>query len=51
MTLDDLRVFTAVVEAGSLGAAARQLGCTQSAVSQHMSRLERACGMPVNRAA
>ena len=47
MTLDDLRVFTAVVEAGSLGAAARQLGCTQSAVSQHMSRLERECGMPL----
>lgn len=47
MTLDDLRVFTAVVEAGSLGAAARQLGCTQSAVSQHLRRLEHECDMPL----
>lgn len=28
MTLDDLRVFITMVEAGSLGAAAQQLGCT-----------------------
>ena len=47
MTLDDLRVFTIVAEAGSLGAAARQLGCTQPAVSQHISRLERELDMPL----
>lgn len=47
MTLEDLRVFTAVVEARSLGAAARHLGCTQSAVSQHISRLEQECDMPL----
>ncbi len=47
MTLDDLRVFTTVVEAGSLGAAARQLGCTQPAVSQHIRRLERRFDMPL----
>jgi DNA-binding transcriptional LysR family regulator len=41
MTLDDLRVFNAVSEATSLSAVARDLGCTQSAVSQHLSRLER----------
>lgn len=47
MTLDDLRVFTTVVEAGSLGAAARQLGCTQPAVSQHIRRLERQFDIPL----
>ncbi|MFG2755799.1 LysR family transcriptional regulator [Streptomyces wuyuanensis] len=41
MTLDDLRVFVAVCRAGSLSAVARDLGCTQSAVSQHVKRLER----------
>lgn len=44
MTLDDLRVFVAVCEAGSLSGVARQLGCTQPAVSQHVSRLERELG-------
>ena len=47
MTLDDIRVFTTVVETGSLGAAARQLGCTQPAVSQHISRLEREFDIPL----
>ena len=47
MTLDDLRVFTTVVETGSLGAAARRLGCTQPAVSQHISRLEREFDIPL----
>jgi DNA-binding transcriptional LysR family regulator len=47
MTLKDLRVFTVVVEARSLGAAARHLGYTQPAVSQHLSRLERECDMPL----
>ncbi|MEU8586793.1 LysR family transcriptional regulator [Streptomyces sp. NPDC048664] len=45
MTLDDLRVFVAVCHAGSLSAAARDLGCTQSAVSQHVRRLEREVGV------
>ncbi|QIY74563.1 LysR family transcriptional regulator [Streptomyces sp. RLB1-33] len=41
MTLEDLRVFVAVCRAGSLSAVARELDCTQSAVSQHVKRLER----------
>ncbi|WP_037603401.1 LysR family transcriptional regulator [Streptacidiphilus rugosus] len=45
MTLDDLRVFAAVCRAGSLSGAARELGCTQSAVSQHVKRLERELGL------
>ncbi|NUR04166.1 MAG: LysR family transcriptional regulator [Streptomyces sp.] len=45
MTLDDLRVFVAVCRAESLSAVARELGCTQSAVSQHVKRLERETGV------
>ncbi|MFE0106080.1 LysR family transcriptional regulator [Streptomyces sp. NPDC059009] len=45
MTLDDLRVFIAVCRAGSLSAVARDLSCTQSAVSQHVKRLERELGV------
>ncbi|MFI6354825.1 LysR family transcriptional regulator [Streptomyces sp. NPDC050743] len=45
MTLDDLRVFVAVCRAGSLSSVARDLGCTQSAVSQHIKRLERETGV------
>ncbi|MEO3784178.1 LysR family transcriptional regulator [Actinocorallia sp. B10E7] len=45
MTLDDLRVFVAVCEAGNLSAVARDLACTQSAVSQHVKRLERETGV------
>ncbi|MEU8488069.1 LysR family transcriptional regulator [Streptomyces sp. NPDC048641] len=45
MTLDDLRVYVAVCEAGSLSAVARDLSCTQSAVSQHIRRLEREVGV------
>ncbi|WP_455360907.1 LysR family transcriptional regulator [Streptomyces sp. SYSU K21746] len=45
MTLDDLRVFVAVCRAGSLSAVARDLDCTQSAVSQHVKRLERETGL------
>ncbi|RZU16922.1 LysR family transcriptional regulator [Streptomyces sp. BK239] len=45
MTLEDLRVFVAVCRAGSLSAVARELGCTQSAVSQHVKRLERETGV------
>jgi DNA-binding transcriptional LysR family regulator len=45
VTLDDLRVFVAVCRAGSLSSVARELGCTQSAVSQHVKRLERETGV------
>ncbi|MFC4906468.1 LysR substrate-binding domain-containing protein [Actinomadura gamaensis] len=45
MTLDDLRVFVAVCEAGSLSAVARDLDRSQSAVSQHVKRLERETGL------
>lgn len=45
ITLEDLRAFTAVCETGSLSAAARRLGCTQPAVSQHVARLERELGV------
>ncbi|MEU0586743.1 LysR family transcriptional regulator [Streptomyces sp. NPDC006132] len=45
MTLDDLRVFVAVCRAGSLSAVARELDCTQPAVSQHVKRLERETGV------
>jgi DNA-binding transcriptional LysR family regulator len=41
VTLDDLRVFVATCEAGSLSAVARQVGTSQPAVSQHIRRLER----------
>ncbi|MGE4481172.1 LysR family transcriptional regulator [Acidocella sp.] len=39
-----LRSFVAVVEAGGFSAAARQLGVSQSTVSQHMARLEAQTG-------
>jgi DNA-binding transcriptional LysR family regulator len=45
VTLDDLRVFIKVYEAGNLSAVARTLCCTQSAVSQHIKRLERRTGL------
>ncbi|MEU3405106.1 LysR family transcriptional regulator [Streptomyces sp. NPDC006670] len=45
MTLDDLRVFVAVCRAGSLSGVARELDRTQSAVSQHVKRLERETGV------
>jgi DNA-binding transcriptional LysR family regulator len=45
VTLDDLRVFIRVYETGNLSAVARTLGCTQSAVSQHIKRLEKETGL------
>lgn len=45
MTLDDLRVFIAVCEIGNLSTVARTLSRTQSAVSQHVRRLERETGL------
>lgn len=47
MTLDDLRVFISVCEAGNLTAVARGMSCSQSAVSQHVKRLERETGLPL----
>ena len=41
MTLDDLRLFIAACGAGNLSAVARAVGTSQSAVSQHVRRLER----------
>ncbi|AYF79440.1 LysR family transcriptional regulator [Nocardia yunnanensis] len=45
MTIDDLRVFVAVCQAGNLSAVARDLARTQPAVSQHVKRLEHATGV------
>lgn len=45
MTLEDLRIFVAACEAGSLTGLARQLGRTQSSVSQHIARLEHELGV------
>ncbi len=38
-------MFVAVCEAGSLSAVARAMSCSQSAVSQHIKRLEREVGL------
>lgn len=40
-----LVIFSTVVERGSIGAAARELGWTQPAVSQHLAALEKETGM------
>ncbi len=42
-----LRVLRAVARAGSFSAAARELGCTQPAVSQQVKALEQAAGTPL----
>ncbi|WP_419997265.1 LysR family transcriptional regulator [Streptomyces boninensis] len=42
-----LRVLRAVAATGSYSAAARELGCTQPAVSQQMKALEQAAGTPL----
>ncbi|MGP3985579.1 LysR family transcriptional regulator [Streptomyces sp. 3N207] len=42
-----LRVLRAVASTGSFSAAARELGCTQPAVSQQMKALEGAAGTPL----
>lgn len=42
-----LRGFLTVVEAGSIGAAARTMGLTQGAVSRQIDRLEHVLGCPV----
>src|SRR5207247_10554886 len=40
-----MAIFAEVVAAGSLSAAARRLGMTPSAVSQHLRQLEQALGL------
>ncbi|GAA5141462.1 LysR family transcriptional regulator [Nocardioides marinquilinus] len=49
MALDARRtlIFREVARAGSISAAARELGWTQPAVSQHLARLERDAGGPL----
>jgi DNA-binding transcriptional LysR family regulator len=47
VTLDDLRSFVAVCDAGSLSSVAREGGVSQSATSQHIRRLERELGLPL----
>jgi DNA-binding transcriptional LysR family regulator len=44
MHSDDVRTFVAVVESGSISAAARELHLTQPAVSRRVKRLEEAIG-------
>jgi DNA-binding transcriptional LysR family regulator len=45
--LNRMAVFAVVVAEGSLAAAARRLGMTPSAVSQHMRSLEKSLGVPL----
>lgn len=47
MDVKRVLVFRAVARSGSLGAAARDLGWSQPAVSQHMRTLERQVGSPL----
>jgi DNA-binding transcriptional LysR family regulator len=41
MTLEDLKTFQIVCRCESMSEAARQLGCSQPAISQHIARLEK----------
>ncbi len=45
MTLDDLKIFVAACEQKNLSAVARNMQCTQPAVSQHIVRLEKELGV------
>jgi DNA-binding transcriptional LysR family regulator len=45
MTLDELRTLVAVHDCKSFSGAARRLGCSQPAVSQHVQRLEAELGL------
>lgn len=44
LKLDGLEAFVSVVEAGSISAAARRLGCAKSVVSDRLAELERTIG-------
>lgn len=44
-SLNDIRAFVAVVEAGSFSDAARRLGLSQPAVSQRVRNFENSCGI------
>ncbi|USI74702.1 LysR family transcriptional regulator [Sphingomonas morindae] len=44
LKLDGLEAFVTVVEAGSISAAARRLGCAKSVVSDRLAELERTIG-------
>ena len=48
-TLDELQAFTHVVDAGSISAAAEQLGQTASGISRALSRLEDKLGVTLLR--
>ncbi len=45
MTLEDLRILVAACESGSLSSLGRELRRTQSAISQHIARLEAQLGV------
>ncbi|NMO16790.1 LysR family transcriptional regulator [Pyxidicoccus fallax] len=45
--MESLRVFVEVVRAGSLSAAARQLGVATSAVSKRLAQMEKGLGVPL----
>ena len=45
MTLEDLRILVAACEAKNLSSVARELGRTQSSISQHIARLEAELGV------
>ncbi len=47
LTLHQLRLLHEIADQGTIAAAADNLGYTPSAVSQQMSSLEKACGVPV----
>ncbi|WP_244949977.1 LysR family transcriptional regulator [Streptomyces griseofuscus] len=47
MTLEGLKVFAAVCEAHNLSTVARETNRSQSAVSQHIRRLEKETGLPL----
>src|SRR5262245_62263084 len=47
MEFEDIRAFVAVVDAGSVSGAARELFLTQPAVTRRLQRLEEAMGAPL----